>query len=110
MSLLEQSTYEVQSALEQWDDHRVMHADDIEDLVLFWRYVPNVLSQTGKKFRGYQVRQRDGSWLMTVKVTEGSTPLVVFLTSGTPTGCVRLFVSQLDDERLVWHRDKYPWN
>lgn len=109
MSIPQESIYAVQAAMEQWSDQRVILADDLEDLLLFWRYVPNALSQLGMRLLGFQLRQRDGQYLLTVKVAQGSTPLVTFLTAASTMGCVRLFVSQLDDDRLSWHRDKYPW-
>lgn len=110
MSLSTQAEYEVAAALEQWTDQRVIHADDLETLLLWWLYVPNELSQFGFKLRGFTFRQREGMWLLTVKVEESGAPLVVFLTSATTTGCIRLFVSQLAGDRLSWVRDKFPVN
>lgn len=110
MSIDEKYLDEVAAAMEQWTDMRVLHVDDLEDLVLFWCYVPKALSQLGIRFKGYQLRQRDGQYLLMVKGSQNDTPLVVFLTSATTTGCVRLFVSQLEGDRLNWVRDKYPWN
>lgn len=110
MSIDAQVLDEVAAAMEQWTDMRVMHVDDLEDLLLFWCYVPKVLSQSGMRFLGYQLRQRDGQYLLMVKATDRGTPLVAFLTSATTTGCVRLFISQLEGDRLTWNKDKYPWN
>jgi hypothetical protein len=110
VDILETCTMEIQACTEQWTDNRVIHIDDLEDLLTFWIYLPRLLSQSGLRYKGYQLRQRDGSWLLVVKATQGDTPLVVFLTSATPTGCVRLMVSQIEDDRLKWVRDKYPWS
>ena len=110
MNIVESCTYEIQAAMEQWTDHRVIHGDDLEDLLTFWIYLPRILSQLGMRYRGYQLRQRDGTWLLVAKATQGDVPLVVFLSSATPTGCVRLFVTQLIEDRLNWTKDKYPWN
>jgi hypothetical protein len=109
MSIDSHMLYEVDAALEQWDDMRVIHIDDLRALLIFWKYVPTALSQSGIRFCGYQLRQRDGQYLLVVKGKQNGTPLVVFLSSATTTGCVRLFVSQLSEDRLSWHHDKFPW-
>lgn len=110
MDILEQVTYEVQAATEQWTDERMKEGQDLDDLLIFWVYLPNVLSQLGFRYKGYQLRQTRDSWLLVVKVTDGTVPLVVFETAGTPMGCIRMFVRQLNDDRITWNKDKYPWN
>lgn len=110
MSLTTDYRYEIEAATEQWTDMRLLHVDDLDDLLFFWLYVPKVLSQFGMRLGGHQLRRKDGSYLLTVKVHQGDVPLVAFLTAPTTTGCMRLFVHQLENERVKWVRDKYPWN
>lgn len=100
----------IMAACEQWDDNRVMHGDDVVDLVLLFGYGQKVLSQNGLRYRGFQLRQRGDQWLMTVKVTEDGVPLVGFWTGATTTACVAMFVRHLSEDTIRWNRDKYPWN
>lgn len=109
MSAATDCIYEIEAATEQWTDHRVIHVEDLEDLLYFWSYVPKVCSQLGLQFKGFQLRHKRDLWLLTVKVMESGTPLIVFLSAATTMGCVRLFVSQLQDDRVNWRKDKYPW-
>ncbi|MGB7033874.1 MAG: hypothetical protein WBF29_20740 [Syntrophobacteria bacterium] len=109
MSVDSQVTQELEAAMEQWTDMRVMHVDDLYDLLLFHSYGQKVLSQNGLTLMGHQVRRKNGQWLLTVKVTQNDTPLIAYITSGTPTGCIRLFVTQLETDRLRWSQDRYPW-
>ena len=109
MYLSEDLWYEVEAATEQWTDSRVVNQEDLEHLLFFWYYMPKAFSQNKMKFLGCVFRQKGDQWLMTVKAKENSTPLVVFVTSGTTTGCMRRFISLVEDDRVAWVRDKYPW-
>lgn len=110
MNIPESCIYELEAAMEQWSDNRVIHVDDLEDLLLFLLYMPKVFSQSQMRFAGFSCRQKQGQWLLTVKATENSIPLVGFVTASTPTGCVTQFVRLLENDRLHWAKDKYPWN
>lgn len=101
---------ELAAAMEQWTDKRVIDDDDLEDLLLFVVYGPSVLSQSGYHLGGYTCRQKNDQWLLTVKVTESSIPLVVFITGQTPTACIRQFWRLWENDRLKWSKDRYPWN
>lgn len=102
--------YPVEAAIEQWTDQRVIEALDLQTLLLFVLYVPKVLSQTGVRFDGYVARQKQGQILLTVKAKENGTPLVVFVTAPTTIACMSRFLDLLEDDRLSWVRDRYPWN
>lgn len=109
MELTQEYLYAVQAATEQWTDQRVIDSVDLENLLLFWVYGPKVLSQSGVQFRGAVFRHKGDQTLMTVKAQENGTPLVVFVTSQNPISCVSRFWDLLEDDRLVWRKDKYPW-
>lgn len=109
MEIATEYIYSVQAATEQWTDQRVIDAVSLESLLLFWVYGPNVLSQLGFELLGAVFRQKQDQTLMTVKARENGTPLVVFITSKNPIACVSRFFDLLEDERLVWRKDKYPW-
>lgn len=109
MDISTEYLHPVQAACEQWDDGRVITSIDLENLVLWWQYLPRVLSQSGYRYRGFVVRQKAGQSLLTVKVVEGDTPLVVFVTAATPTGCVSRFWDLWERDTLVWCKDRYPW-
>lgn len=102
--------YPVQAAIEQWTDSRVIGAVDLENLLLFMCYGPKVLSQFGHRYHGCSFRQKNGQTLMTVKTTSETTPLVAFITSDTTTGCIVRFWDLLENDRVTWVKDRYPWN
>lgn len=102
--------YELQAATEQWTDKRVIDDEDLEDLLMFVLYSPKVLSQSGMRLAGWTCRQKDDRYLLTVKVLEGGTPLVVFVTGDTPMACIRQFWRLWENDRIRWSRDRWPWN
>lgn len=79
------------------------------DLVLLHNYGTNVFSQIGLGLCGWTLREQGQNWLMTVKVIEGGTPLVAYITSRSPTGCVEQLFYMLESDKVRWHRDQYPW-
>lgn len=109
MDIAQEVLYPVQAALEQWTDQRIIDDRRLESLLLFLIYGQKVLSQIGMKLKGFSCRQKQDQWLLTVKGTENETPLVVFITSQTPTGSIEKFLDLLERDRLSWVRDKFPW-
>jgi hypothetical protein len=109
MNIPDQFLMPVQAALEQWNDGREIPAADLESVLLFILHLGGILSQFGLRYKGYICRQTHIDCLMTVKVLEGDTPLVAFITSKTTTGCMVKFLDLLELDRLTWAKDKYPW-
>lgn len=109
MEIPSEVLYPLEAAMEQWTDKRIISDRDLESLLLFHLYLPKVLSQSGITFHGHSCRQKNGQTLLTVKVSESDTPLVAFITSNTPTGCMVRFLDLLEDDRLNWVRDRFPW-
>lgn len=109
MDIAPEVLYPIQAAMEQWTDKRIMDDRRLESVLLFLLYLPKVLSQISIKYSGFACRQKQDMWLLTVKGFEGKTPLVVFISSATPSGCMEKFIDLLEQERLSWVRDKFPW-
>lgn len=109
MEIPSEYLYPVQAAMEQWEDGRVIGQVDLENLLLFLLYMPKVLSQMGIQMKGFVSRQKQGQTLMSVKAKEGDTPLVVFVTSDTTIGCMVRFLDLMENDRLTWVKDRYPW-
>lgn len=109
MYIPQEVLHPVQAALEQWTDQRIIDDRRLESVLLFLLYGQSILSQISVKLSGFSCRQKQGNWLLTVKGYEGQTPLVVFITSATPTGCIEKFVDLYEDDKLSWNRDKFPW-
>lgn len=81
----------------------------VEDLLILCEYGHKVLSQFSMGLCGYTFRHNHANTLLTVKVTEGDTPLVAFVTAPTTVGCVSKFIDLLFANKVKWQRDKYPW-
>lgn len=109
MEIAQEDIYAVQASIEQWTDSRIISARELESLLLFLYYVPTTLSQFGLKLLGYSFRQKNGQTLMTSKAVQGDVPLVAFITAESTTGCVFRFLDLLEDDRLSWRKDRYPW-
>ena len=97
----------VSAALEQWTDHRIIEDGELYALLMLMVYQYDWFVNSGYSLRGFSFRQRDGRWLLTVKVSESGTPLVVFVTAENPTDCVYRFYSLAFEDRLSWVRDRY---
>lgn len=82
--------------------------DDAWDLLMWVLYGPDVLSQSGMGLTGWSLRQRPGSWIMTIKVIDSGTPLVGFVTTGSPMGCIVRLLDLLENDGIRWQKDKYP--
>lgn len=109
MNIPDDVLYEVEAAIEQWEDKRVIDDQDLEDLLYFCIYAKRVFSQNGWEFQGWVCRQQGEQVVITVKAKEGDTPLVAFITSQTTISGIRQFWRLWEDDRLRWSRDKYPW-
>lgn len=86
-----------------------MYTDGLPEVVLLHHYGQKVFSQLGLGLAGWSIRQKGMNHLLTVKVNEGGTPLVAYVTSHTPTGCIEQLFYLLESEKVRWHRDQYPW-
>lgn len=109
MELGTEMLQELEAATDQWTDQRIIHKDDLRDLLMLHIYGQKVFSELGMGLSGWVCRQRNGQTLLTVKVTEDQTPLVVFITSASPMGCVSKLFDLMEKDRLSYSRDRYPW-
>lgn len=101
--------YPLQAACEQWNDHRVVHGDDVVDVLLFVCFLEKVMLKLDRQLAGFQIRQKNGSWLLTVKTLQYEVPHVVFVTRPNPTDCIRVFWELYESDRLHWCPDRYSW-
>lgn len=110
MNIPDNVLYPLQAAMEQWTDGRCIEAIDLECLLMFVLYVPKVLSQFGIRYCGHVCKRVHMQTRMTVKVIEDGVPQVVFITAKDTIGCMHRFLDLLEDDRLTWRPDRYPWN
>lgn len=109
MNIPDESALYIESALEKAVSYGGEYSSGIEDVLLLHLCGQNVHSQNGLGLLGWVFRQSRDSTLLTVKVSDAGVPLVAFVTSATPTGCVEMYWRQFEADRLKWMRDKYPW-
>lgn len=103
--LIEKTSQWIQNANRDNDDAHTL----LTDLLMFCHYGQDVLSQFDMGLCGFAVRHNRTDVLMTVKAREGTVPLVAYITSSTTTGCVSKFLDLLEQGKLKWTKDKYPW-
>lgn len=85
------------------------YTDGLVDLALLHIYGQKVFSQMGLGLCGWSIRQKGLNHLLTLKVMEAGVPLVAYITSHTPTGCVEQLFYLLESDKLRFNRDLYPW-
>ena len=85
------------------------YTDGVGDLVLLHHYGQKCFSQFGLGLCGWTLRQQGNNHLLTVKVVESGIPLIAYITSHTPTGCIEQMFYMLESGKLRWSRDRYPW-
>jgi hypothetical protein len=107
---IEQAFYKpVENACAQWRDNRVIHRDDVMDIVLFVHFLEDICANHEWHYHGFQCRQCTNGWLLMVKITDHKVPLVAFVSGQNTTSCVTKFIDLLDRRELTWNRDKWPW-
>lgn len=88
-------------------DQRAVSEQDLRLYVWFHEYLYNEILDLGGQERGYTFRERGDTCLLIYKATFDDIPQVVFVTSQTPVGCMRIFCRQFYADKLRWTNDKY---
>jgi hypothetical protein len=110
MSTQDEFSLDIERFLDRLFEEDPLYISDVRTWVSFFHYLPKELANLGMGCDGYVFRQRNSDVTLTVKATEGGTPLVAFTTAATPTACMLVFLRALRGSRVRWIRDKYPWN
>ena len=80
------------------------------DVLTLWKWDQmkvNLLDDKGLTWRGESFKNQGWSVLMVLKVAQGTTPLVVFITEKDTTGCVRVLLRMLEEGLLELREDKF---
>jgi len=109
MNIDEQVLYDVDRILDRASKPSDGYSDGVGDLVLLHHYGQKCFSQFGLGLCGWSIRQQGQNHLLTVKVVESGIPLIAYVTSHTPTGCVEQLFYLLESDKIRWNRDRYPW-
>jgi len=73
----------------------------------FHAYLCDEMGQIGREEISYTFRQSHQGTLLIYKTRHEGTQWVVFVTAGTPVGCMRILCRQFYNETLKWVPDKY---
>lgn len=95
------------AALEGWTDHRIVDDAWVDVQIWFWLHLYADLAQYSLELDGANFSARGDVWLLVLKVHQGDTPLVGFVTSKNPTRCMSKARDLLRNGGLNWSRDKY---
>lgn len=109
MKISDDSALLVESAIKKSGTYGLEYSEGVEDLLLLYLCGQKVHSQNGLGLCGWAVRQSRDNTLLTLKVLESGVPLVAFLTSHTPMGCVEQYWRLFEADRVKWRKDQYPW-
>lgn len=93
--------------LEHWTDKRIVDGEQIDAWVWFFLHSYAEWHQIKAEFTGFSLRQKQGDWLMVVRVLQDDIPRVGFVTSSTPTRCMLKLRKMLREGALKLTTDRY---
>lgn len=99
---------EFKRSLRDWTDQRFATREDLFCMAMFHLYIVNLLEAYGWSYRGHSYRYRLPLGNLVVKATINGVPMVVFTTGATTISCIRIFFRKMEEDRLMWVKDKYP--
>jgi hypothetical protein len=91
----------------QVKDTRVYKEQDVAAVLLFGFHMVDFLHGKHIEYRGHNMSNKGWCYLLVVKVTIADTPLVVFISERDPISCMRIFIRQVEEDRVKWVEDKY---
>ena len=109
MNIPDECALGVERILDRAADSDQAYTDGVEGLCLLHIYGQKVFSQIGMGLCGWSLRQKGHNWLLTIKVVDSGTPLIAYISSHTPTGCVEQLFYLLESDKVSYHVDRYPW-
>ena len=98
---------EFNKALEAWTDHRFITAEEIRILTMFTMYLVNLAEDDGWQYRGHSWKESNYMGCLVVKGVVEEVPSVVFTSTRTLIGGMRIFLRKMEAELLEWIPDKY---
>lgn len=98
---------QVELALTEWTDERIISAEDIRTWYLFNVYIVNLADDDGWRYDGHSFSMGQPMSLLVVRGTLDGIPHVVFSSGRTTTECVRTFLRKLQEGWLEWSVDRF---
>lgn len=96
-----------EDALSDLRDHRVIDPVWMDVHVWFFLHLYAEFVNVEWVLRGFSFRERDGVWLLVLKVSFDDIPQVVFVSSDTPTHCMSKLRKLLREDQAQFYPDKY---
>ena len=106
---METKTYPqlVQEILETLPEKGPLDRDDVRVWHQYHTYLVNLLEQRGYAWRGESFKNQGWAVLLVVKAAREHVPVVAFITGADTTGCMRIFLRQLEEGLVEWRQDQY---
>lgn len=96
-----------QNVLSDWKDHRLVSSLWVDTHIWFHLHIYADLANFDLQLDSWSFASLDRGTRLVLKVTHEDTPYVVFLSSGTPTECMRKARKALRDGGLKLVPDRY---
>jgi hypothetical protein len=96
-----------EASLEQWTDERIVDQEWVDAHIWFHLHSYADFAKSGLELIGWSCRQKHGDWLLVLKVLEGGTQQVGFITSATPTRCMLKVRKLLRNGGLSLYADRF---
>lgn len=95
------------SVLEGFTDERIVSVEWVDAHIWFFAHSYADLGQSGLELRGFTFREKDGDWLLVLKLLQEGIPQVAFVSSANPTRCIQKTRKLLRNGGLTLYEDKY---
>jgi hypothetical protein len=94
-------------AMEQWIDDRHGHHDQVEIWIWFFIDAWADFQKVGLELEGWSVKPDQHGTLMVLKLNEGGTPLVAFVTDADTTHCMHRVRECIRNGGLKTYPDRF---
>lgn len=94
-------------SLGDWKDERLVSKEQLRAMAMFFMYIVNLSEDDGWVYDGHSLKVGVPLCTLTVKAHIEGVPYVVFTSSRTTIGCVRVFIRKLEEGLLEWCPDQY---
>lgn len=98
---------QLDALVSQVSDTRVYKQEDVATVLLFGFHIVDFLHGHGIEYRGHNIANKGWCYMLLVKVVIADTPLVVFISEREPITCMRIFIRQVEEQRVKWCEDKF---
>lgn len=93
--------------LEQWTDEKIWSAAQVDSALWFFCHAYADWNQVEAEVQGYSFSQKQGDWLLTVRLEKDGLRWVVFTWSVDPIHCIEKLRKSIRRGSLEFKKDRF---